>query len=61
MSNQLATDYRATYRHWIEVSLPSLAEANDWELRLNHCFARVILDNLFQGDWHHHLQRFALD
>ena len=26
MSNQLATDYRATYRHWIEVSLPSLAE-----------------------------------
>ena len=47
----------AEYRRLVRVELPRAAEAGGWSLRLDHCFARVILDALFGGCWYEHLAR----
>ncbi len=36
-------------------NIRSSSTASRWPIRLNHCFQRVILDNLFQGVWYPHL------
>jgi hypothetical protein len=33
------------------VELPALAQQHGWQIRFNHCFGRIILDNVVQGDW----------
>lgn len=36
--------------------LPAAAtEAGDWPIQLDHCFARVVLDNVFGGEWYDHV------
>ncbi len=35
--------------------LPSLAEKDNWPVVHNHCFQRIILDNLFGECWYNHL------
>lgn len=47
----------AEYRRLVRVELPAAAKEGGWPLRLDHCFARVILDGLFGGCWYDHLQR----
>lgn len=47
----------AEYRRLVRVELPAAARAGKWILRLDHCFARVILDTLFGGCWYDHLER----
>ena len=45
------------YRHLMRVELPRAAKAGGWTLRLDHCFARVILDGVFGDCWYAHLER----
>ena len=45
------------YRRLVREELPAAARKNGWPLRLDHCFARVILDALFDGCWYEHLDR----
>ena len=47
----------AEYRRLVRRELPAAAHANRWPLRDDHCFARLILDALFQGCWYDHLDR----
>ena len=47
----------AEYRRLVRVELPRAAKEGRWMLRLDHCFARVILDALFGGCWYDHLER----
>lgn len=45
---------RAQYRRLINHTLP---KRFTHPVQYNHCFARIILDWLFQDCWYHHLQR----
>ena len=45
------------YRRLVRVELPAAARAGRWTLRLDHCFARVILDGIFGGCWYDYLER----
>ena len=45
------------YRRLVRVELPAAARAGRWALRLDHCFARVILDGICGGCWYDHLER----
>ncbi len=45
------------YRRLVREELPAAARAGRWTLRLDHCFARVILDGIFDGCWYDHLER----
>lgn len=47
---------RAEYDRKIRDSLPAQARSSeDWPIRADHCFARVVLDNLFQDVWYDHV------
>ena len=37
--------------------LPAVARLKGWTLKEDHCFMRVILDQLFQDCWYNHLDR----
>lgn len=53
----VAAPLLAEYRRLVRTELPRAARAGKWTLRLDHCFARVILDALFGGCWYDHLER----
>ena len=47
---------RETYRQRIHEELPRRAQHSDgWPIQLDHCFARVVLDNLFEDEWYSHV------
>ena len=47
---------RAEYHHKVSDALPAQARASgDWPIHADHCFARVVLDNLFQDVWYDHV------
>ena len=48
---------RQQYLHRINIELPALAKKTRLPVRFNHCFARIILDNLFEDCWYNHLSR----
>ncbi|WP_428388249.1 hypothetical protein [Mucisphaera sp.] len=48
---------QARYLALTRVELPSLAALENWAVREDHCFMRIILDHLFQGCWYEHLDR----
>ena len=50
---ELQDRYLDLMRH----SLPAIARSKGWRLTEDHCFMRVILDQLFQDCWYHHLDR----
>lgn len=56
MANEIAT-LRARYLALINQQLPELAKQTAMPVRFNHCFARIVLDNLFEGCWYEHLSR----
>lgn len=41
----------------INQQLPARAKQGDLPVRFNHCFARIVLDNLFGGCWYQFLSR----
>ena len=45
------------YRSLVDEELPAAARRDDWSLRLDHCFGRVLLDDAVQGCWYDHLDR----
>lgn len=50
---ELQDRYLELTRH----SLPAIARLKGWSLKEDHCFMRVILDQLFQDCWYNHLDR----
>jgi hypothetical protein len=50
------TALRAEYRWKVTDELPRVAQASDgWPIHLDHCFGRVVLDNLFADEWYDHV------
>ena len=45
------------YLELINRELPALAKQRQFPVRFNHCFARIILDNLFDRCWYEALDR----
>ncbi len=50
-------DLRNEYSNLINQQLPELAKQTPMPVRFNHCFARIVLDNLFEDCWYNHLSR----
>lgn len=48
---------RTRYLKLVNKELPSLAKERQFPVRFNHCFARIILDNLFGCCWYEALNR----
>jgi hypothetical protein len=47
---------RERYLQRVTEALPeAAAEAGDWPIYHDHCFARVVLDTLFQGVWYDYI------
>jgi hypothetical protein len=47
---------RERYRTLVDERLPEAARrAGDWPIREDHCFARVVLDNVFEDEWYEHV------
>ena len=49
----------ARFKELTEVTLPALAKAQRWPIRLDHCFKRICLDAAFEDVWYNHLKRPA--
>ena len=49
------------YLHLTKEVLPSLARGSgqDWPVREDHCFQRIVLDTICGGVWYEHLDRPA--
>ncbi|MEL6352079.1 MAG: hypothetical protein AAFR58_09950 [Cyanobacteria bacterium J06627_28] len=48
---------RAQYLQLINTDLPQKAKQTHMPVRFNHCFARIVLDNLFKDCWYRHLSK----
>ncbi len=48
---------REQYLDLINHQLPAKARQTAMPVRFNHCFARIVLDNLFGGCWYGYLSR----
>lgn len=48
---------REQYISLINKQLPARAKQGGFPVYLNHCFARIVLDNLFEDCWYQHLSR----
>jgi len=47
---------RAEYTTKVNHELPERAQSADgWPIHLDHCFGRVVLDNLFGDEWYEHV------
>lgn len=52
MSEAPTADRRAVWRDLVERRLPEAARTHpDWPVRLDHCFARILLDQACGGPW----------
>lgn len=51
------TQLRNQYLELTNRVLPSLASSRKFPVRYNHCFQRIILDNLFGRCWYEVLER----
>ena len=56
MSNAIAP-LKSQYLDLINHQLPKKAKQTPMPVRFNHCFARIVLDNLFEGCWYDYLSR----
>ena len=48
---------------WLELTrviLPGMAVDEEWPIRLDHCFMRVLLDHTIGGVWHRVVKRPAI-
>ncbi len=47
---------REEYDQKVNEELPARAQSGDgWPIHLDHCFGRVVLDNLFRDEWYDHV------
>lgn len=44
---------RTRWRHLVECRLPDAARNTNWPINADHCFARVLLDNVLGVPWRH--------
>lgn len=51
---------RARWLHLTQEVLPARARAEGWRLRFDHCFMRVVLDQVAQRRWDEVIERPAL-
>lgn len=50
------SELREEYDRKVNEELPAVARRSDgWPIRLDHCFGRVVLDNLFGDEWYSHV------
>ena len=49
------TALREEYVRKVTEELPERAREGDWPVRYDHCFGRVVLDNLFEDEWYDHV------
>ena len=49
------TERRRRYRALVEERLPAAADPDTWPIHADHCFARIVLDNVFGGEWTAHV------
>ena len=51
----------ATYMHLTKEVLPSMSRSDrtDWPVSEDHCFQRIVLDNVCGGVWYEYLDRPA--
>jgi hypothetical protein len=48
--------FRAEYDRKVNEELPEKARNSDgWPIRLDYCFGRVVLNNLFEDEWYGHV------
>jgi hypothetical protein len=52
------TALRERYRTLVDEELPAAAD-DDWPVREDHCFARIVLDTVFDDRWDDHIGRPA--
>lgn len=50
-------ELRQRYLELVNKELPALAKQRQFPVRFNHCFARIILDNLFDRCWYEAIDR----
>ena len=50
-------ELRRRYLELVNQELPNLAKQRQFPVRFNHCFARIVLDNLFDRCWYEALDR----
>ena len=50
------SELRARYDELVHERLPETAQAGEnWPVHLDHCFGRIVLDNLFGDEWYDHV------
>lgn len=50
------SELRAEYDSKVHTRLPERAQAEGgWPIQLDHCFARVVLDNVFEDEWYEYV------
>lgn len=50
------SELRNEYDKKVNEILPNEAQSSDgWPIHLNHCFGRVVLDNLFEDEWYDYI------
>ena len=50
------SELRRRYRRLVTTELPRAARAgDDWPVREDHCFARIVLDDVFGDVWYDHV------
>ena len=49
------SELRAAYVRRVTEELPRAARREDWPISEDHCFARVVLDNVFGDVWYDHV------
>lgn len=57
LSGDEIEELRSMYNEKVNSKLPAKArEQGDWPVDQDHCFARIVLDNLFEDVWYRHLE-----
>lgn len=57
ISNNNLEELKNIYMEITGELLPELAKNKNWVIRFDHCFQRVILDNIFDDVWYNHLDK----
>ena len=50
-------DLQNRYLDLTRVILPSFGRTRNWVVQEDHCFMRIVLDQVFADCWYHHLDR----
>ena len=56
LNDEDISELREEYDQTVNERLPERAQNSDgWPIHLDHCFGRVVLDNLFEDEWYDHV------